>query len=110
MSALPTYLPPHPARHALTISDAPEPSDVKYENIEHGTADRAARRLLTSALQYLGLAVGFVLVSMATAMRFNQAAIAGVSRRTCNASCDYKVGALPGTHSERDARRALAEQ
>jgi hypothetical protein len=24
-----------PPSHALKISDAPEPSDVKYENIEH---------------------------------------------------------------------------
>ncbi|KAI8470399.1 MAG: hypothetical protein J3K34DRAFT_510286 [Monoraphidium minutum] len=66
-------------RYALSVSDAPEPSDVKYENIEHGTADRAARRLLTASLQYLSLAAGFALVSMASAMRFNQAGIAGDS-------------------------------
>jgi hypothetical protein len=61
--------PPHPTpphRFALTISDAPEPSDVKYENIEAGAPSRAARRALTSALQYLSLAAGFVLVSMAS--------------------------------------------
>ena len=27
--------------HALKISDAPEPSDVKYENIEHGAGAQA---------------------------------------------------------------------
>jgi hypothetical protein len=77
--------------HPLNVQDAPEPTDVKFENIEHGVPSRAARRVLTSALQYLGLAVGFVLISMASAMRFNQAAIAGVDRRGCNAACDYKV-------------------
>jgi hypothetical protein len=79
-------------RHALAISDAPEPSDVKYENIEHGAAARGARRVLTAALQYASLAVGFALISAASAMRFNQAGILGVDRGACNRSCDFKVG------------------
>lgn len=78
-------------RYGLNVCDAPEPSDVKYENIEHGSLDRGWRRLVTSALQYLSLAVGFVLISMASAMRVNQEGIAGVDRGSCNASCDYKV-------------------
>ena len=83
--------------------------------------ERLARRALTSALQYLSLAAGFVLISMASALRFNQvrqgggtcirgratqakdwvrigalflplqAAITGVDRRRCSDECVYTV-------------------
>ena len=98
-------------RHALDVTDAPEPSDVKFENAEHGAPSRAARRLATAALQYLSLAAGFVLISMASATRFNEGALLGVDRANCDASCDYRGGpggALSLTDAQRDVYRACA--
>lgn len=58
-------------RHALDITGAPEPSDVQYENMEHGGVNRFLRAALVAACSYSALAVGFVLISLATAMRYN---------------------------------------
>jgi hypothetical protein len=58
-------------RHALDVTGAPEPSDVQYENMEHGGVDRFLRAALVAACSYSALAVGFVLISLATAMRYN---------------------------------------
>jgi hypothetical protein len=44
---------------------------VQYENIEHGGFDRFLRAALVTACSYSALAVGFVLISLATAMRYN---------------------------------------
>ncbi|GBF89796.1 hypothetical protein Rsub_02966 [Raphidocelis subcapitata] len=97
-------------QHALAISDAPEPSDVKYENVEHGAASRAARRALTATLQYASLAVGFALISAASAMRFNQAGILGVDRAACNRRCDYQgsAGVLSLSVPNRELYQACA--
>lgn len=58
-------------RHALDVTGAPEPSDVQYENMEHGGFDRFLRAALVAACSYSALAVGFVLISLASAMRYN---------------------------------------
>lgn len=58
-------------RHALNITDAPEPSDVQYENIEHSTFERFIRAFLVSCCSYTCLAAGFALISLASAMRLN---------------------------------------
>jgi hypothetical protein len=73
------------------VCDAPEPSDVKYENAEAGALERTLRRAATAALQYLSLALGFALVSVASAARVSGDALAGIDRGQCTASCSYSV-------------------
>jgi hypothetical protein len=76
----------------LSVVSPPSAARLSRSLAPFCTVDRAARRLLTSFLQYLSLAAGFVLISMASAMRFNQAEIAGVDTARCSAECDYMVG------------------
>jgi hypothetical protein len=93
-------------RYALRIEQAPEPSDIKYEHIEHGSFDRFCRAALVASCSYAAIAVGFILISLASAMRFNLARIAGVDTAACNANCslydgpNYSLGIT-------DANRAL---
>lgn len=58
----------HP-RFALDIREAPEPSDVQYENMEHGGWDRFGRTLVTLVCSYTALGLGFFLISLTTASR-----------------------------------------
>eukprot|EP00775_Hariotina_reticulata_P002590 gene2590-2892_t len=79
-------------RYALRIEQAPEPSDIKYEHIEHGSFDRFCRAALVASCSYAAFAVGFILISLASAMRFNLARIAGVDTEACDASCGLYDG------------------
>ncbi|KAF8062000.1 Pigl [Scenedesmus sp. PABB004] len=83
-------------RHALDISDAPEPSDVQFENMEHGACSRAARAGLGACAAYSCLAAGFAAISLASATRFNFGKAAGVSAAQCAASCRLTVGGALG--------------
>lgn len=65
--ALRVLLPP--PRQPLDIREAPEPSDVQYENMEHGAWDRFGRTLLTLVCSYTALGLGFFLISLTTASR-----------------------------------------
>jgi hypothetical protein len=56
-------------RLALNIKEAPEPSDVQYENMEHGAWDRFGRTLVTLVCSYTALGLGFFLISLTTASR-----------------------------------------
>jgi hypothetical protein len=53
-------------RYALWIKEAPEPSDIKYESMEHGMWDRALRAALVAVASYTALGLGFLLISLAT--------------------------------------------
>lgn len=58
-----------PCSLALNIKEAPEPSDVQYENMEHGAWDRFGRTLVTLVCSYTALGLGFFLMSLTTASR-----------------------------------------
>ncbi len=73
------------------MSDAPEPSDVKYENIEYGIYRQALRGSLVAFLTYMSLGAGFVLISMASALSFNLAPITNVNVKECLQTCNYTV-------------------
>lgn len=61
------------------IMEAPEPSDVQYENMEHGGTDRAGRTTITLICSYTALVLGFFLISLATASQINVARTAGIN-------------------------------
>lgn len=83
-------------RHALTITEAPEPSDVKFENMEHGAWERAGRAALVSVTSYAALALGFLLISAASAAQVNLARSAGINTAACAAGCRLSVGGAVG--------------
>lgn len=77
--------------YPLDVTDAPEPSDVKYENIEYSFANRLLRGAATGLVKYTSLAFGFFLISLASAMRFNLTTVNDYSATACQANCVYKV-------------------
>ncbi|WIA18083.1 hypothetical protein OEZ85_009564 [Tetradesmus obliquus] len=95
-------------RHALDVTGAPEPSDVQYENMEHGGFDRFLRAALVAACSYSALAVGFVLISLASAMRYNLPQVAGLSSSSCGEGCRLAdaTGALSLTDADRELYKA----
>ncbi|GIL60748.1 hypothetical protein Vafri_15275 [Volvox africanus] len=79
---------------ALNISAAPEPSDIQYENLEYTRMERVARAIASNAAKYLVLLIGFLLVSLAPAMRLGISGLnSGPDQRQCSASCSYTDGA-----------------
>lgn len=86
-------------RQPLVISEAPEPSDVQYENMEHGAWDRFGRTLLTLVCSYTALALGFFLISLTTASRIQVARTAGIDTNDC-ASCRLTVDGVFGLSAD----------
>lgn len=138
----------HARRHLLTITAAPEPSDVKFEHMEFGACccicmraadpcacaaaclvigvrplapspaaaagrfSRFCRACLVVCCSYSGLAAGFVLISLASAMRFNLGRAAGISSDECNANCRLThdaAGTLGLSDADRELYRSCAE-
>ncbi|KAG2453353.1 hypothetical protein HYH02_001577 [Chlamydomonas schloesseri] len=91
---------------ALDVVPAPEPSDVQYENLEFGPWERAARLVASTIAKYLVLLVGFLVVSLAPALRMGlNASGADTTLAACAASCSYTDAA--GNYVLSDANRAL---
>lgn len=89
-------------RHALLITESPEPSDVQYENMEHGSWDRAGRMLLTACCSYIALALGFFLISLATASRINVDRMIGIDTNNCNSCRLMQDGRLGLSEADRE--------
>jgi hypothetical protein len=98
----PPFQPPHcppppppppptlPLRYGLYIKNAPEPSDINYENIEFGKVERSAREALVGVGKYSALMAGFALISFASALRYIFM-MAPIDEQSCDRSCAYKV-------------------
>lgn len=56
---------PPPAGHRLKVVQAPEPSDVKWENLDTPVLERRLRRLFTSLVCVVLLVVSFVIIYLA---------------------------------------------
>ncbi|EFJ48171.1 hypothetical protein VOLCADRAFT_117676, partial [Volvox carteri f. nagariensis] len=94
---------------ALNVSPAPEPSDIKYENLEYSRGERIVRSIATNTAKYLVLLVGFLLVSLAPALRMGIAAKgSGPPRSQCTAACSYTDGT--GNYVLSNANRELYKQ
>ncbi|GLC46207.1 hypothetical protein PLESTB_001535200 [Pleodorina starrii] len=79
---------------ALDVSRAPEPSDIQYENLEYTRVERAMRAVATNIAKYLVLLIGFLLVSLAPAMRKGISGLgSGPDQTVCAANCKYTDGA-----------------
>mmetsp|Transcript_4883 Transcript_4883/g.14853 ORF Transcript_4883/g.14853 Transcript_4883/m.14853 type:complete len:772 (+) Transcript_4883:494-2809(+) len=77
-------------KHPLRVTQAPEPTDLKYENLEISDERRAAYWLVSWLLKLLILLVGFVLVGLSPAIRHNLGAWeSGTPVETCNQHCRY---------------------
>lgn len=59
------------------MGDAPEPSDVQFEHIEYGPWERAGRVCLVAAASYGALALGFLLISLASTLRLDASRVRG---------------------------------
>ncbi|GFR42972.1 hypothetical protein Agub_g3971 [Astrephomene gubernaculifera] len=91
---------------ALDVSAAPEPSDIQYENLEYTKLHRLVRRLFTNAAKYIVLLIGFLLVSLAPALRMGLSSSgSGPSKAACEASCTYTDAA--GNYVLSDSARSL---
>lgn len=71
----------------MTVLDAPEPTDVLFENIQCGTLNRFGRNTATSILKYSLLFIGFALISFAAGIqiKFRPSSTSG---EECDV-CDY---------------------
>ncbi|KAG2489932.1 hypothetical protein HYH03_011565 [Edaphochlamys debaryana] len=88
---------------ALDVSEAPEPSDIQYENLEYGKWQRFVRLIFTNLAKYLVMLAGFALVSLAPAMRMGlSASQTAPLAEQCNLYCSYTDAAgnyqLQGTN------------
>ncbi|KAG2438791.1 hypothetical protein HXX76_005332 [Chlamydomonas incerta] len=75
---------------ALDVVPAPEPSDVQYENLEFTPGQRAARLVATHIAKYVVLLIGFLVVSLAPALRMGlNASGSDTTLAQCAAHCTY---------------------
>eukprot|EP00879_Flechtneria_rotunda_P030473 GHRR01033111.1.p1 GENE.GHRR01033111.1~~GHRR01033111.1.p1 ORF type:complete len:345 (+),score=109.43 GHRR01033111.1:97-1035(+) len=94
-------------RYAMLVMEAPEPSDVQYENMEHSGLDRFMRACLVSVCSYFCLAVGFVLISLASTtantVKNQLGSDSTPSTQQCSTACDlYCNGTWGLTTMDRD--------
>ncbi|KAJ9530166.1 hypothetical protein QJQ45_023445, partial [Haematococcus lacustris] len=78
-------------KHMLRVSPAPEPEDIRFENLEFKRVNRVFRTILTFVLKALAVLLGFVLVSLAPSIkRTLNIYSGGPSDSTCDASCSWR--------------------
>lgn len=78
--------------------------------MEHDAFERFLRAALVTGCSYTGLAAGFALISLASALRFNLANIAGVDQSLCSTSCRLTDanGVLMLTTEDRELYKSCA--
>lgn len=87
----------------MSITQAPEPSDVQFEHIQFNAWNLAARSLLTGILKYATIIIGFGIISFAAGWNVSVTATstATTGSPTC-ATCAYRTpaGAMNLTTSQ----------
>mmetsp|Transcript_23311 Transcript_23311/g.64404 ORF Transcript_23311/g.64404 Transcript_23311/m.64404 type:complete len:924 (+) Transcript_23311:130-2901(+) len=98
--------------HALLITRAPEPTDIKFENLQVMAPERVFRRTITLLLKVLLIAAGFTAVSMAPAIRRSLGATTSKpDEEACDDACDWKTpgGDLQLPSEKRDVYKSCFE-
>lgn len=74
----------------MRVRDAPEPSDVLYENIQLDAKNRFGRSLGTGVVKYTVLLIGFAIISFAAGLAIKYKITSNTSGKVCNA-CEYNA-------------------